>query len=876
MQQARFQDLVSNRALATPVMKQYYEIKKEYKEHLLLFRMGDFYEVFFEDAICVSRTLNIALTQRGKVGELPIPMAGIPHHSAANYLDRLTGAGLKAAVCEQVQDAKEVRGIVERAVTQVVSPGIPFDLDRSDAREHYYIAAAIQCERSYYLTVIDFTTGEFNGARLPHRQQFIETLKAYDPKELITFPGQWKSFPEVSSLPQTHLAAEYFEPKNTHLYIEKIIPAYREDKILSLSPDILAPIGALAYYLHSTRPFHDSPNKYFHLSPFRMLSEEGRMKVTLSTLVGLEILPSKREHYTLSLLGMLDNCKTGMGSRVLRRMILSPLNDFASIEKRWDMVDFFITNDSRLSAMRTTMAEVRDLERILAKTANGKVHAGDLHNMAHTIRAWQSLPLSDLPPGVLSTLQDESCQTLGRLAEHVEKYINDEPGASLEKGNLIKAGADPRRDKLAKVADKIQKELAKLEESYRLLTDIPKLRIKSNNVSGYFIEVGKSQSHKVPSDFVRWQTLTNSERYTSKKLSTFEEELNSARDKLNALEREILEQQIQMVERAGPDIQALASFLGHLDAWLALAFVARQESFIRPQLLPPESPRELTYKGLWHPLLRNLSRDEFVPHDITLSKPALFGLITGPNMAGKTTVMREIALAQVLAQMGSFVPASSARICLCDHLFSRLGASDDILRGQSTFMVEMSETAEILRHATDQSLIVLDEIGRGTSTYDGLSIAWALTEYLVEKVGALTLFATHYHELIERVESLEGAKNFTVETYNDGDDIKFLYRLVERGAAQSFGIHVAKLAGIPAQMLERARHILQSLESDAPDTGPQIPPPSTTPAQPSLWQDHNAKLIAQSLQELQPMEMTPIQALSKLEELRGMLGERGL
>ena len=870
MGQATFQDLVTHRATVTPIMKQYYEIKKKYREHLLLFRMGDFYEVFFEDAVRVSQTLNIALTQRGKVGERPIPMAGIPHHSAANYLDRLTGAGFKAAVCEQVQDAKEARGIVERAVTQVVSPGIPFDLDRSDAREHYYIAAAIQQEKRYFMAVIDFTTGEFNGAGLPHRQQFIETLRAYDPKELITFPGQWKSFPEISPLPQTHLAPEYFDPKHTHLFIEKIIPGHRRDKILSLSPDILAPIGALAYYLHSTRPFQDSPNKYFHLSPFRMLSEEGRMKVTLSTLAGLEILPSKRENYSLSLLGMLDKCKTGMGSRVLRRMILSPLNDRTAIENRLDLVEFLITNDSLLNTMRTILSDVRDLERILSKTASGKINPGDLHNMARTIRAWQSLPLSELPSGVLSILQQESEQTLDALAEHIEKYINDEPGASLEKGNLIKEGADPRRDQLAGGADRIRCDLARLEEYYRLKTDIPKLKIKSNNVSGHFIEIGKSHTHKVPPDFVRWQTLTNSERYTSKKLGALEEQLNSSREQLGILEREILEQQLRMVEGASRDIQALASFLGHLDAWLALAFVGRQESFIRPHILPDGTKRELSYKGLWHPLLRNMSRDEFVPHNIELSEPALFGLITGPNMAGKTTVMREIALAQILVQMGTFVPADSARIPLCDHLFSRLGASDDILRGQSTFMVEMSETAEILRHATDQSLIILDEIGRGTSTYDGLSIAWALTEYLVEEVGALTLFATHYHELIERVDSLEGAKNFTVETYNDGEDIKFLYRLIEKGATQSFGIHVAKLAGIPAPLLSRARHILQSLEEGDHNTPSAQVPKENRQKQPN---DHLVH-VAASLRDVEPMEMTPLQALGKLEELKKMVDKQ--
>ena len=873
--QLSLEKLVAQGVKLTPMMKQYYEIKQKYPDHLLLFRMGDFYEVFFQDAHQVSQTLNIALTHRGKLDRYSVPMSGIPHHAAATYVDRLSSAGFKIAICDQVQDAQEAKGIVKRAVTRVVTPGLPFDLEQTDAKENYYTVAAFQSKSNWFLAVIDFTTGGCFGVKVATKQRFLETLRTYCPRELVTFPGQWRDIPEIKSwggekkVLFTHLAQEYFNPRHTRTYIEKLVPGHQRDRTLALSPEILAPLGALAYYIDSSRPFKPEQNRFFHLAPFRMLSEEGLMKVTLPTLEGLEILPAKKESYRFSLLGMMDKCITRLGSRTLKRLFLFPSTDRQKIIARLDFVHRFVNKPESLTRFRKKLAEVYDIERILAKVAGGKITAGDLHGISRTIRVWQSLSENEIPPGVLLSLNEKSRQVLNTLASSIETRINDEPGASLEKGNLIKPGADPLRDQLAKTAYNTQEELVDLENRYRRQTGIPKLKIKSNNVFGYFIEVSRNYARNIPDSFIKRQTLTGVERFTNPELSRFEEKIILAKERLNKLEKALLSEHITQIAAAGVDIQALAQWVGHLDAYLSLAHVSAQENFVRPDIVEEGKGRILKYQGLWHPLVKCFNDEPFTPHDLCLDETRYFGLITGPNMAGKTTVMREVVLSQVLVQIGSFVPAQKAQLSLCDHLFSRLGAGDDILQGQSTFMVEMSETAEILRHATKNSLIVLDEIGRGTSTYDGLAIAWALVEYLVDHVKSFTLFATHYHELIELVEGLDKAQNFTVETNNDEGKVKFLYRLIEGGATQSFGIYVAKLAGVPPFVLSRAQTVLGTLEKNE---NPERMFTSQKNSSVEPIPEYFIKL-EKSLHEIDPLQMTPLEALEKLDGLKRCLGK---
>lgn len=877
------QEIVDQNIKLTPMMEQYYNIKQNYPDAMLLFRMGDFYEVFFEDAIEASKILNITRTHRGKLGDFPIPMAGIPHHAASAYIDRLTGAGLKVAICEQVQDPKEAKGIVARAVTQTVSPGIPFDLDKAKPEDRHFLAAASHHKGLFDLIVIDFTTGHFLGHRFSNFDDFLDQIRLYSPKEFITFMGQWsdqkdaqKDFEQLNlvldhyQILKTHLSMEYFKPKFSEVYLEKIIPGFKRDKTLKMHPEMLSPIGALAYYICSTQ----NAENYSQIKPFQLIPRDGHLKITLHTLKGIEVLPKSPEFYKDSLIGFLDKCQTAMGTRKLKEIITRPLTQIDEIKNRQRCIEELLKNSGELEQLRHELSEIRDIDRILTKVSTSKATASDLLNLAHAIQTYTQLKKNLSKPISLycKELTRKQHQLLTELADQLASTINDEIGASLEKGNLIKPGASKKRDQLAKLSLNANDELEKLQEKYRQQTGILKLRVKSNNLAGFFIEVSKGQSHLVPKNFDRRQTLVNSERFTTKELNDFEKEIISAKDKLEKLEREIFKSLLEEVTNLSFEIQKLSNFYSLLDVFQSQSWVALQEGFNKPEIV--EKSKIFTTKGMWHPLIKATLKDQFVCHDITLNEKTFFGLITGPNMAGKTTVMREVAILQLMAQSGFFVPAESASVGVCDYLFSRLGASDDILKGQSTFMVEMSETAEIVRHSTDRSLIILDEVGRGTSTYDGLSIAWALVEHLIEKTQALTLFATHYHELIEVVESYTKAKNFTVETENKGSHINFLYRLIEKPASQSFGIYVAKLAGLPKNILMRSEEILTQLEgpqqvessSDGQLSFFTSLPPEGLKKEVSTNKEMDC--IKKSFKQINIDQMTPIEALNKIHEIK--------
>jgi DNA mismatch repair protein MutS len=875
------QAIVDSGIKLTPMMEQYFQIKKNYADTLLLFRMGDFYEVFFEDAKTTARLLNITLTHRGKIGDTPIPMAGIPHHAASVYIDRITNKGLKVAICEQIEDPKDAVGIVKRGVTQVVSPGMPFDLDKTQGHDHRYMASAFKKDGKFFLVALDFTTGDFKGFKLDTLEAFIENLRMLAPREFVTFMGQWTEENESKDIEsilahydvlKTHLSAEYFNPKFTDLYIEKIIPGFKRDKIIKLDEDILNPIGALAYYVCSTQLIES----FMHIRPFKMTSQTDIMKVTLPTLVGLEILPKSRESYRDSLLGFFDKTETAMGARFLRSLFATPLFNHAAISERLDIITALTDDDSLIKDLRVELSKIRDIERILAKISMNKGSASDLINLATAITSYNAIlkKIKTLP--IKAILAPAEIKKLTALAEAITATLNDEIGASLEKGNLIKEGVDKNRDRLAKLHLNVAEELMRMETRLKDETGILKLRIKSNNVSGFFIEVSKGSTVKVPKSFERRQTLVNAERYTTPELVQLEKETITAQTKLEKLEREIFKSLINTVSDLNHSVLMMSEHIAFIDSFQSLASIALSEGFTRPNLHTDK--QVLNIKQGFHPLIKSLIKDQFVCHDLNLDDKKFFGLITGPNMAGKTTVMREVAIIQLLAQMGSFVPAKAADLGLCDFLFSRLGASDDILKGQSTFMVEMAETAEILRHASEKSLIILDEVGRGTSTYDGLSIAWGLVEHFIEKTRALTLFATHYHELIEVVENYTAAKNLTVETVNHNGNVQFLYRLIEQPASQSFGIYVAKLAGLPTSVLKRSEEILQQLEKHHhnPVDIPKMISKENKNTQLCFLDDliheveipQHLKLLEEDLAKLDIMRMTPIDALLKLNELK--------
>lgn len=865
-------ELVAAGVKLTPMMEQYYAVKKQYPGILLMFRMGDFYEMFFEDAREAARLLNISLTVRGKLGETPIPMAGIPHHAAATYVDRISQFGKKVVICEQVEDPKVARGIVKRAVTQIVSPGMPYDLDKASQSENKFLASAYQSKGHFVLILLDFTTGDFFGITFKTIEELCERLMMVRPKEFISYMGQWEKFPileehltAIDAL-KTHLSQEYFEEKHSGFYIQKLIPTYQRDGIIAQNPDILCPLGALSYYVTSTQTLE----KVSHLRPFRLVNNEENMKVTYATLAGLEIFPRSRETESNSLLGFMDRTKTSMGTRHLKQFFQSPLCDLAAITRRLDLISSLMEKPAIIKELRSYLENVRDIDRIMAKISTAKANAGDMLNLSAAIRFYFDIQktMDENHFSFFQKLPKKDVDFLTDLAKTITETISDEMGAHADKGNLIRPGASKERDRLASLSNSATDEILKLETQYRASTNISNLKIKHNNIAGYFIEVSNSHLGKVPKSFMRRQTLVNNERYVTAELETFEKDVTQALDKLIKLEKEIFESITRSVQDNSHLILDVAKRLAQIDVFQSLAWISLQENFARPMLHADR--RMVEIKGAWHPLIKANIRDSFVTHNVTLNEQCYFGLITGPNMAGKTTVMREVAIIQYLAQLGCFVPAASADLGVCDYLFSRLGASDDIIKGQSTFMVEMAETAEILRHASDRSLIILDEIGRGTSTYDGLSIAWALVEHFVKELKPLTLFATHYHELIELVDGLPEAKNYTVRTEQKNGKVQFLYELIEQGATQSFGIHVAELAGLPKNVLRRSREILRELEEkEAKSSHPTNQLTFFNAVEPTV--PTHLRSLEQDLKDLDLLNLTPLQALQKLHDFKEQL-----
>lgn len=891
-------EIVDRGIKLTPMMEQYYSVKKEYPDTLVLFRMGDFYELFFEDARRISELLNITLTHRGKLGDLPIPMAGIPHHAASNYIDRLTSQGLKVVICEQIENPKDAVGIVKRAVTQIASPAMPYDIERSDASEHNYLSCAFlyknQDKKEKYLALfLDFTTGDFEGISCASSTDLIECLEHFNPKEFVTYFGQWPKEEKIDNylkkknILKTYLRPEYFDSKNTEIYIEKAIPYFKKDKYLKMLPFAYAPIGALTYYVFSTQ----GENTLKHLKPFRLHSEKNQMRMAHSTYLSLEMLPKSKEDESHSLFAFMNHTVTPSGEREFRLFFQNPLCDLAEILRRQNCIKFFHDNLATSEDIILKLKRTRDIQRLLAKISTNRSSSQDLIGLSNTIKLYYQIiedlqkksPSKDLWAclSVLEVNKEEKSQLLQNSKKALAS-LNDELGASLEKGNLIKFGVNKERDRLWKLCQNTEEELANLEQQYRKKSGISKLKIKSNNINGLFIEITKSHGDKVPESFKRFQTLVNAERFTTPDLEEFEKELMFSKDKLHKVESDIFSSLMSDLLIHSKVLQQMSWSLAHIDIFLSLAKVSRLENFTCPQF---QEKKIIHLENCWHPLIKLKSHQQFIPHQIHLDQKNYFALITGPNMAGKTTVMREIAICQALAQIGSFIPAEKAILSLCDSLFCRIGASDDIARGQSTFMVEMSETSEIIRHATEKSLVILDELGRGTSTYDGLSLAWALTEQFVHKVKCLTLFATHYHELIEVVDKLPNAKNFSVETKVDKDEVHFLYRFIEGGVGQSYGIFVAKLAGIPPHILTRANQLLSGLENkqDDPKNIPEAEVSGEESGQLDLF-SHIKKtqdpkkcseqaLIVKYLKKIDINHLTPLEALLKLNELKQLFKE---
>lgn len=798
----------------TPMMDQYFSIKEKYKEELLFFRLGDFYELFYDDALTASRELNITLTGRNSGEAEKAPMCGVPYHAAESYIEKLIKKGYKVAICEQVEDPKEAKGIVKRDVIRVITPGTVLTENGTEARENNFLALFYRTDEALILVFCDVSTGEVIWDRINHgeRQSAIQdALTMYRPSEIVT----------VGSLPLGKELQDFIDVQLENVALSPFMPNLpvadvREQGMIHfadaglLEEDVLEGLGYLLTYLATVIKTDISHINYIH-----PLHIGDRMVLDTSSLRHLEVTHNLRDGGVKgTLLQVLDKTLTPMGVRLLKQWVESPLMDIHHIERRQRAITELIVKPTEQGRLRELLKLIFDFERILARVETGSVSPRDFTSLRESLRI---LPDLVTIAGVFeSTLLQE---TVSQIDCHTDVYdllnraIAEQPALTLKDGRVIRDGFNQELDDLRSMATNSQEWLHRLEEEARSKTGI-RLKTGYNKVFGYYFEVSHANAADVPDYFIRKQTLANAERYITPELKEFEVNILSAKDKIISLEQKLYQEIRESVKAAVKPIQATARALANLDVLSGLAQVAYEENYICPTMT---MNGQITIRDGRHPVIEKfLKREVFVPNDVTLNHNGEeFLLITGPNMAGKSTYMRQVAVLMIMAQIGSFIPAREAVISPVDRIFTRVGASDDISTGQSTFMVEMKEVAYILNNATSNSLLILDEIGRGTSTFDGLSIAQAVVEYICKHIHGKTLFATHYHELICLEEQYEKLKNYTVAVKEKGKDVVFLRRIVRGGADRSYGIHVAKLAGLPNSVLKRAEVILAALEGSA-------------------------------------------------------------
>jgi DNA mismatch repair protein MutS len=804
-------------AKSTPMIEQYLAIKKEYADYILFFRLGDFYEMFFEDAINASRELEIVLTGR-ESGDERIPMCGIPYHAVSGYLSKLLAKGYKVAICEQVEDPKAVKGIVKREVIRVITPGTVIEEQLLDEKVNNYLAAISHYDHAWGFAYVDLSTGEFKTTQFPKQQlqTLVNEITRIKPAETYILEPEFLSI--ASSVPfgertVTFGKPHYFSYENAY---RQLLEHFKLQNLHVFGCETLtaatSAAGAVLRYLYDTQK-----NSLIHLRKITTYQTGEYMALDPATRRNLELTKTIRSNEsTYSLLGVLDQTVTSMGGRMLRIWVEQPLTTRDAIQTRQSAVAELTLNLEIRENLRESLKKTYDLQRILGKLAGNSASARDLIALKNTLLEIPALTatLAPLKAGRILQLSSQ-LDPQPELATLLDTALTDDPPLGLKEGGMIKSSFHPELQKLHAASSQGRQWVARMEQEERERTGIKSLKIGYNQVFGYYIEVTKSNLEAVPGDYIRKQTLANCERFINQTLKEYEDLILNAHDKSIALEYQIFLDIRGSVLEQIDSLQNSALVLAELDSLVALAETAVRCNYVKPEI--NEEGRILIMDGR-HPVVENvLPRGSFVPNDTILdSDENRVQVITGPNMAGKSTYMRQVALIILLAHLGSFVPAKSAEIALVDRIFTRVGASDDLATGQSTFMVEMNEVAYILNHATDRSFIILDEIGRGTSTFDGLSIAWAVIEFINnrKRIGAKTLVATHYHELTELETLLEGVKNFHVAVNRNHEEITFLRKILPGSAAQSYGIEVARLAGIPAEITDRAREILKSLEKN--------------------------------------------------------------
>jgi DNA mismatch repair protein MutS len=871
------------------MMRQYLQIKGQYPDSILFFRLGDFYEMFFEDAEVASRELDLTLTSRNKNSPDKVPLCGIPYHAASGYISRLITKGYKVAICDQVEDPRQAKGIVRREVTRVVTPGLVLEAENLEADHNNFLLCVAppdaQEGSEYGLAYVDISTGDFQIAETEDFSTVEDEILRIDAREVL-LPD---NLDREKTLEPIYVhggrrpplwnpwASSHFSFDSACAMLEKQFgPERIQQMITDGSRKALCAAGALLGYLQETQkqlPGHLHGITRYEIQDYMILDD--------SALRNLEIVQTWMDRSKKnSLLGVLDLTQTAMGARLLRRWVQYPLLQAARIQRRLDAVDELTGHEIERAALRDALKEVQDLERLNSRISLGIANPRDLVGLRES--------LARLPKihGRLEALGAEALQDVRRRIDPMEdvvglldRALGDEPPVTVREGGIFREGYNAELDDLKAASRDGKRWIAALEAGERKRTGIGSLKVRYNKVFGYYIEVTKANLASVPEDYDRKQTLANAERFTTPALKEYEQKVVGAEDRAQNLEYDLFQEVRTRVAEQSLRIRTTAQSVAELDVFTCLAEVAVRNNYTRPEISMTD---ELVVWEGRHPVIEQMSLEErFVPNDAFMDgKSNRMVIITGPNMAGKSTYMRQLALIVLMAQMGSFVPAGSARVGLVDRIFTRVGAMDNLVRGQSTFMVEMKEAAHILEKATPRSLILLDEVGRGTSTFDGLSIAWAIAEFIDHQVHARTLFATHYHELAELASLYPTIKNCHVSVKEWGENILFLRKVMEGSSSHSYGIQVARLAGVPAQVIQRAKEILGNLESGQWDEAgkPRLAPSGKARGkpdeeQPSLFPA--AHPIAEDILGLNLHEMTPLEALNKLQDLQDRLLKKG-
>lgn len=748
----------------TPLMRQYWDIKALHQDKIVLFRMGDFFELFYDDAVTAAPLLGITLTQRNKKSADETPMCGVPHHSIAGHINKLLKLGYKVAICDQVEDPKTAKGIVKRAVTRVLTPGMVYDSDTLEQTQSHYLCSFDEQN----LACVDTTTGE---------SFYFENLKEKDLKRILSLlPIAEVVLPTESSLKSYFMGLVSFCDEGS---------------------DVVSRLKAYMTSLGGEQSLQV-------LKPFEKRELQQKLDLSSTVLRHLEVFATYKGEGEGSLFYAINRTQTSAGARLLRQWLSFPLINAGEIKTRQDMVAQWMKDPAKLKNTRAVLAQMGDIERRLGKIAQNQCHARDLQALSQSVKTGlAALANSYTGSGLSQKIETE----LSSQSDRIDKTFVEEPPLSTKQGHMIRVGVDPALDEMIELSTNTQGLLQKMEAEEKEKTGISSLKIRYNNVFGFYIEVTNTHKDKAPAHYMRKQTLTNAERYTTDELALLEKKVLSAQTRRNELESEIFENCRRDVLNKASMFLQLAQNCSELDIYAALAWLAIERKYVRPEFVA----NGLSLKASRHPVVEQTVKKTFVPNDIELNSQGCL-LLTGPNMAGKSTLMRQVALTSILAQVGSFVPASEAKLPLFDHIFTRIGASDQLSEGLSTFMVEMTETAEMLKESTKRSLVVLDEIGRGTSTFDGMSLAQSILEYILKDLKAMTLFATHYHELT-KLDGFAQLKNAHMTVSERNGEIRFLHTLTEGPALKSYGIQVAKLAGLPTKVTERARELLAQKET---------------------------------------------------------------